>query len=34
MRNFLKTEVSDNKNIVKMFIDEAIEKSEFMNMIT
>ena len=30
MRNFSKTKVSEHQNIVKKFIDEAIEKSEFM----
>ena len=34
MRNFLKTKVSNHKNIVKKYIDEAIEKSELMKMIT
>ena len=30
MRNFSKTKVFEHQNIVKKFIDEAIEKSEFM----
>ena len=34
MRNFSKTKVSNHKNIVKKFTDEAIEKHEFMTMIT
>ena len=34
MRNFSKTKVSEHQNIVKKFTDEAIEKSEFMTVIT
>ena len=34
MRNFSKTKVSEHHNIVKKFINEAIEKSEFMTVTT
>ena len=34
MRNFSKTKVSEHQNIVTKSIDEAIEKSEFMTVIT